>query len=116
MLVNEPCEKTSSPSSSIRFVSRGIGLESRLLCFVCGSADDSHLNNIYGFIQSQQDGQKASHWVRARVDFRDYEPNWIQLKIGACDAHLENLRALNTLTRVSDTLTPEMVTQAVAAQ
>ncbi len=30
----------------------------------------------------------------AKLDYRDFEPNWIQVKVGACDEHVHCLNDL----------------------
>lgn len=90
----------------LKFGSRGIGLDVCPCCFVCGGKQrhegaNPYLHNIAAFMASKSDGEKAVEWFngRARLDFRENEPDWIQVKVGACDAHLGNLRALDKSTR-----------------
>lgn len=85
----------------LKFNPRGIGLDVCPYCFVCGAKErhpgaNSYLNNVAAFVASKDDGETIVGWFagKARLDFRPSEPNWIQLKVGACDAHLENLKAL----------------------
>jgi hypothetical protein len=85
----------------LKFGTRGIGLDVVPCCFVCGGTErhegsNHYLNNIAAFMASKADGETAVEWFagRARLDFREREPNWIQLKVGACDAHMDNLKAL----------------------
>jgi len=80
----------------IPFRPRGIGRDVCPCCFVCGVNENSALHNIAAFVNSKQDGELIVEWFnqRARLDFRESEPNWIQVKVGACDAHLPNLEAL----------------------
>ena len=89
---------------SYQFKPRGIGLESRLSCFVCEAKlrnleANEYMNNISGFVKSKEEGEMLCQWFKgARLDYRLSEPNWIQLKIGACDKHLDNLDKLNKTT------------------
>lgn len=96
------------------FRPRGVGLDTCPGCFVCGAAKRSkdandYLNNVSGFVRTKEEGERIVQMFvvedgedpnasRARLDFRPSEPNWIQLKVGACDAHLPNLEALVTMT------------------
>ena len=99
-------EKVGKP---IVFSSRGIGLDSCPGCFVCNKpkrTDDPTksdlLNNISAFVSSKADGEEIIRWFRgtgARLDWREWEPNWIQVKIGACDKHLPQLKWLSRETR-----------------
>jgi hypothetical protein len=74
------------------------------------------LDNIAVFVDSKEDGEYIVAEMfdnkGARVDFREQEPEWIQVKIGACPEHLENLKKLNGLTSESGTITKKMVDQA----
>ena len=74
------------------------------------------IDNISGFVYSKESGERIVNGmfnnVGAWLDYREREPNWIQVKIGACSEHLENLKKLNELTIESGTITKEMVDQA----
>lgn len=94
---------------SIPFRSRGIGLDSVPRCFVCGSEkrtiDNHHanqyMNNIAAFVDTKDDGEKVVSLFQAdsaKLDYREYEKNWIQVKIGACDEHKGNLECLHRKT------------------
>lgn len=80
------------------FWSRGIGLDSTPGCFVCAGEKDMH-NNIAAFVQCRESGVRvvAMFYKGARLDYRDYEPDRVQVKIGACDEHVANLRELDRL-------------------
>lgn len=87
------------------FRSRGIGLDD-CTCFVCGTHDRDEqghvmLNNIAAFVQCREAGERivAMFLQGARLDYRDFEPDRVQVKIGACDSHLANLQKLDELTR-----------------
>jgi hypothetical protein len=90
---------------SLAFKPRGIGLDSCPGCFVCGTdlrseGANHYMNNISGFVNSKEDGQQIVEWFLfgARLDYRESEPSWIQVKIGSCDQHLPNLQYLNDTT------------------
>ena len=87
---------------SLPFAPRGIGLDVCPGCFVCGGEEhaDGFLNNIAAFVNSKENGETIVKWFGelARLDFRPSEPNWIQVKVGACDKHLLNLKKLEELT------------------
>lgn len=99
---------------SIPFTSRGIGTDNCPGCFVCGGNPGS-MSNIAAFVRSADDGQLATQWFRglARVDFRPSEPNWIQVKFGACDKHHKALSDLSKLTLVHGVLRESMITEVV---
>lgn len=91
---------------SLFFNSRGIGFDRCPCCFVCGAKkrepdiDNLYLHNISAFVKSKEDGKEISSWFTkpVRLDYRENEPNWIQLKIGSCTKHLNKLKALHTRT------------------
>jgi hypothetical protein len=89
----------------LTFRPRGIGLDMCPCCFVCGATErgpdtNEYLHNISAFIASKEDGEQIVEWFegRAKVDFRKNEPNWIQLKVGSCEVHLDKLRRLYDMT------------------
>jgi hypothetical protein len=78
-----------------RAAPRGIGKDWTPGCMCCGG-DKNLYNNASFFVQSRESGEAivAMFEHGAFLDWREHEPNWIQVKVGACDAHLENLVAL----------------------
>lgn len=81
------------------FRSRGIGLDWTPGCFVCGG-EDGLRSNISGFVKSKEAGERvvAMFDHGARLDWREFEPLWIQVKIGACTAHVSDLQRLSSAT------------------
>jgi len=90
-------------------------------CFVCGKLrfengqEMAYMLNISGFVKTKESGERVvamfSHG--ARLDYRDFEPTRIQVKIGACDEHRKCLIKLHELTVSSDgIITPSMITEA----
>ena len=81
---------------SISFNPRGIGLDNCPWCFVCGG-EGGMMSNISAFVRSKEDGGKIVSWFNdgAWLDYRVNEPEWIQVKIGACRKHLPNLEKLS---------------------
>jgi hypothetical protein len=84
------------------FSPRGIGLDSTPGCFVCGGKDGLY-DNVSGFVKCKAAGQRvvAMFCSGARLDYRKSEPDYVQVKVGACKEHLANLKALNTATSES---------------
>lgn len=96
------------------FYSRGIGLDS-CTCFICGTRDrdgkgHTMLNNIAAFVQCKEAGERvvAMFQQGAWLDYREYEPDRVQVKIGACNQHLPNLKRLDQLCK-DGVIKPEMV-------
>lgn len=77
---------------------RGIGLDN-CTCFVCGGSDELR-ENISGYVSGRMAGERVVKMFggpeRAWLDFRTYEPEYVQVKVGACEKHAENLRLLYT--------------------
>jgi len=56
----------------------------------------------------------AMHESSAYLDFRLHEPNYVQVKIGACERHLPNLRHLQQLTQEANhTISPSIIRSAL---
>ena len=98
------------------FNSRGIGSEWKLSCFCCGAQDKDPqkssglLNNIAAFVQGKASGERVvkmfdTQGGGAKLDYREREPDRVQVKIGACNEHLPNLKKLDSL--VSDNIIVE---------
>ena len=103
------------PETGEHFYVRGIGLDRTPGCFVCGGQEGLH-NNVAAFVQTKASGERvlALFSQGATLDFREREPNRIQVKIGACDEHKEHLEALSRLTYNADgTITKSMVDEVL---
>ena len=102
------------------FNSRGIGLEWSLTCFCCGATcrdgttGEGYLNNIAAFVQCKAAGERVVAMFKrgARLDYREREPDRVQVKVGACDKHLPNLEHLNTDVR-DGVITQEKIKTAI---
>lgn len=79
------------------FTSRGIGQEFGLRCFVTGDDNDGYcMPNISGFVDSKENGEAICAFVPGSyLDYREHEPNYIQVKIGAHPDQIVKLRRLN---------------------
>jgi hypothetical protein len=86
----------TKPQEGEHFWSRGIGSDYTPGCFVCGGPTGLY-NNISAFVQCREAGQRIVTMfpTGVRMDYRDYEPDRIQVKIGACENHLDNLKILH---------------------
>src|SRR4030042_6394738 len=103
------------------FCPRGIGLDD-CTCFVCGThkrdgKKETMLHNIAAFVQCKTAGERvvARFPKGADLDYRPYEPDRVQVKIGACDQHLENLKALYKLCE-DGILTEEKINKAIKGE
>jgi hypothetical protein len=78
------------------FWSRGIGTDVTPCCFVASCAGWPR-KNIAAFVQCKASGERvvAMFGGRARLDFRESEPDRVQVKVGVCDAHASTLALLD---------------------
>lgn len=100
---------------SVSFKSRGIGLDVCPGCIICGGKSGM-MDNIAAFVNSKSDGDKILPWFNksfdcAYLDYREYEPNWIQVKVGACEKHTEALKLLDALTSTHGVIREHVVQQ-----
>lgn len=79
------------------FSSRGIGIERGLGCYVCGSENQS--TNMAAYVRCKESGQRIVLLLKqgAKLDWRKWEPDYVQVKVGACNIHVECLNKLNEL-------------------
>lgn len=77
---------------------RGIGKEDCHGCYCCQNDNWIHIhNNCSFFVPSRETGEVIVSLFGdfgAKLDYREREPNWIQVKVGVCDDHLPNLEKL----------------------
>ncbi len=102
-------------NNGIVFRSRGIGLDYCPGCIFCknGSNKSRLMKNISGFVECKEDGEQIIKWVKDDkgiiLDFRENEPDWIQVKIGSCDKHENKLKKLHQLCMVNNMISPEII-------
>lgn len=87
---------------------RPIGSDTTPGCYCCGG-DEGLYSNISLFVSSKPDGEAVTALFDrgARLDYRYFEPLWIQVKIGACEAHFHNLEKLHALVSESNVVDGE---------
>ena len=93
----------SAEDAMPRYSPRGLGLGSAC-CFVCGKNDRGVQDDMAAFVAGKQGGEEVVEVFRkagchAELDYRPYEPDWVQVKVGACKEHKPNLEQLYRLTR-----------------
>jgi len=75
--------------------------------------------NISGFVGFKESGERVvamfGELGGAWLDYREYEPTWIQVKILCCKEQVHCLEKLHELTRAAGKkITPEMIAEARA--
>jgi hypothetical protein len=95
------------------FHSRGVGFDHTPGCFVCGGEKKLY-NNIAAFVQCKESGERVAAMFKqgAWLDFRAYEPDYVQVKVGACKKHLPNLQKLHDLTKEDVVITDARIKEA----
>ena len=89
--------KDEQPESGGEFFnSRGIGVDFDLPCFVCGGEKKTRAN-ISGSACCKAAGERIVKMFRglAKLDYRPSEPDYVQVKVGACKHHEEELNRLD---------------------
>lgn len=103
------------------FGSRGIGRELLPACYICPldetcpTTERHHLlYNISGYVRSKEGGERivAMFGHGAKLDYRDFEPWYIQLKVGTCEGHQPGLELLHRLTRENGIITDAMIAES----
>lgn len=86
---------------SLKFSPRGVGSDTGPGCFVCGDRPSGYMANVAAFVKSRDEGSRIVEWFNdlAWLDFRESEPDWLQVKVCACKDHLPNLHELERRTR-----------------
>ena len=70
-------------------------------CFVCGYLTKRLHTNISAYVKTKEDEEEIESWFTkggVLLDYRESEPNWIQVKIGCCPDHQAELVELNNKT------------------
>jgi hypothetical protein len=106
------------------FSPRGIG-NSWQACFICdeeplgdGGGEGSCNDDMASFVASMDDGERivslfADLGCTALLDYRDYEPNWIQVKLATCRAHWPSLRLLEELCSKEGTINAKIIKECL---
>lgn len=105
--------KTENTENELMYIPRGIGLN-WMSCFVCDGEDISLKSSMAAFAENKESGEKMvelfkSSGFHAKLDYRDSEPNWVQVKIGACKEHQNMLENLYALTCQKRTITKDIL-------
>lgn len=103
---NRMLQELPLADGEIRFIPRGLG-NNWIPCFVCGTAalgdglgEGSCNDDMAAFVRSKADGEavvrlfEEAGCKNVKLDYRDYEPDWIQVKVGACPEHYPSLALL----------------------
>lgn len=93
-------------TEKINFRPRGSG-SNWIDCFVCGHkalydglGEGSCNYDMASFVDSKEDGEavlklfESAGCMSVELDYRPHEPNWVQVKVGACFLHQPSLALL----------------------
>lgn len=112
--------QTLDTNTIYKFASRGIG-SSWDRCFVCAEAplkdglgEGSTHENLAAFVEGRAGGEAVlalfqDRGLTASLDWRESEPNWVQIKVGVCRAHQASLRLLDRVTAVNDEISSKAI-------
>jgi hypothetical protein len=75
--------------------------------------------DMAAFVDSKESGERVVDMFRkaglvAKLDFRKFEPNWVQVKVGACEKHEPNLKVLLEETKVRGCIRPAILERVKA--
>lgn len=105
------------PADGEYFRVRGLGLDNIGGCFVCGELLDHCCSNISGFVKCKASGERIAKLfpskIGHRLDYREYEPDRVQFKIGACDVHKPNLELLQILVGDTGVITEGLIKRSI---
>ena len=98
------CHTKFEEKDSLFYNPRGIG-SNWIPCFICGkeNEDGRCQSDMAAYVRGKEQGEKvvalfASCGLSAKLDFRPSEPDYVQVKVGACQEHEPNLNFLLFLT------------------
>jgi hypothetical protein len=112
-----------------RYSPRGLG-SNWLPCFICNppqvnisgllkTPEPDLKMDMAAFVDSKESGERVVDMFRkaglvAKLDFRKFEPNWVQVKVGACEKHEPNLKVLLEETKVRGCIRPAILERVKA--
>ena len=104
---------------SLELNPRGIGKDIVPCCFCCGDTySDLYMHNIASYVSSREQGDKIAALFKTvtghdcvKVDFRDHEPNYIQVKFGVCQKHQKSLFDLHALMSKLNLVNSDMISK-----
>jgi hypothetical protein len=97
---------------------RGIG-SNRLPCYICNQGGKDKIQfDMSAFVSDKSAGEQVVAMyeelgLHAKLDFRPYEPKWVQVKVGACGKHLPNLEKLTKLCSEDKKINPAKIAQSL---
>lgn len=96
-------EATSGPDKIVRWRVRGVGSDQTPGCAFCFETQPGMYSNLSAFVDSAGEGAVIVNAIGqgAWLDYRESEPQWIQVKVGSCAEHLRYLDILRAQWYVS---------------
>ena len=81
---------------------RGLGVNWHP-CYICNQGGRTSVQtDMAAFVDNKEAGERIIAMydrlgLHAVLDYRPTEPNWVQVKVGACKKHTSNLKKLSEL-------------------
>jgi len=99
---------------------RGIGT-GNIPCYICNSSARNKVQpEMAAFVDNKSSGERIIEMfkdqnLQATLDYREHEPKWVQVKLGACKRHLPNLEYLERLSlSMKGSITPQIIGRSVS--
>lgn len=109
-------ERIKNPEGEF-YGTRGLGLNWHE-CFVCQHKSDGAQADMAAFVADREAGERVVAMFKeagatAHLDYRPSEPQWVQVKIGACKAHEANLKLLQATCGIDQRVTVARIRYAL---
>ncbi len=101
-----------------KYQPRGIGAN-WLPCYICNEGGKDRVQaDMAAFVRDKEAGERvvamySELGLHAKLDFRPYEPNWVQVKVGACRKHELNLEKLMELCSKDNQIDADKIKQSL---
>jgi hypothetical protein len=95
-------EKDVKPKNGEYFNTIKYVLEDASCCFICGR-EIKNWGNLSAYVKTHESGKRIAEMFNKEVliDFKESEPNSVQVKVGTCAEHIYHLILLNKLIKVN---------------
>ncbi len=100
------------------YAPRGLG-SNWLPCYICDQGGRSSVQtDMSAFVEDKESGEKVVEMferfgLHAKLDFRESEPNYVQVKVGTCKKHTPNLKKLVDLCSADRKIDPAKIVKSL---